>query len=252
MFFPKLRRRAKWVFLALALAFGLGFVGFGVGAGGSGIGDYLADLLNRQPATGEGLSAGEARDRVAKNPDDAEAQLALANALQTDGKTDEAIAALERYTELEPSDGDALQQLAALYDTKAVQAQERASVAQVEAQATLFAADINPSDSRLAQALGQDPISTVLQEETTRQSTAALTEVQEAYRQEAAVYETLTKLLPEDPNMFYELGRSAQFAGDSATAVEAYQQFLRLAPDDPNAPLIREQLKFLRAQGGGG
>jgi tetratricopeptide (TPR) repeat protein len=252
MFFPKLRRRAKWVFLALALAFGLGFVAFGVGAGGSGIGDYIADLLNREPATTEGVSAEEARERLSKNPDDAEAQLALAEALQTEGKTEEAIAAFERYTALRPRDTDALQQLAALWDTKAVQAQERAAAAQVEAQATLFAADLRPTDSRLAQALGQDPITTVLQEETTRQSTAALTEVQEAYRQEAAVYGKLTKLLPEDPNMFYELGRSSQFAGDSATAVAAYEQFLRLAPDDPNAPLIREQLKFLRAQAGGG
>ena len=31
MFFPRLRRQAKWVFLFLALVFALGFVGFGVG-----------------------------------------------------------------------------------------------------------------------------------------------------------------------------------------------------------------------------
>ena len=36
MFFPKLRRRAKWVFAFLALAFGIGFVAFGVGTGVSG------------------------------------------------------------------------------------------------------------------------------------------------------------------------------------------------------------------------
>ena len=34
MFFPRLRRHAKWMFLFLALVFALGFVGFGVGAGG--------------------------------------------------------------------------------------------------------------------------------------------------------------------------------------------------------------------------
>ena len=33
MFFPRLRRHAKWMFLFLALAFGLGFVGFGVEIG---------------------------------------------------------------------------------------------------------------------------------------------------------------------------------------------------------------------------
>jgi len=41
MFFPKLRRNAKWVFLFLALVFALGFVGFGVGAGGVGFGVVL-------------------------------------------------------------------------------------------------------------------------------------------------------------------------------------------------------------------
>ena len=61
MFFPKLRRRAKWVFLVLAVFFGGGFLIFGVGTGaGSGIGDYFADLLNRPistqgPALGRGI-----------------------------------------------------------------------------------------------------------------------------------------------------------------------------------------------------
>ena len=41
MFFPRLRRHAKWMFVFLALVFGLGFVVFGVGAGGTGIGDIF-------------------------------------------------------------------------------------------------------------------------------------------------------------------------------------------------------------------
>ena len=43
MFFPRLRRHAKWMFVLLALVFGLGFVVFGVGAGGTGIGDIFRD-----------------------------------------------------------------------------------------------------------------------------------------------------------------------------------------------------------------
>src|SRR6188768_4524807 len=43
MFFPRLRRHAKWMFLFLALVFALGFVGFGVGAGGVGFGDVIRD-----------------------------------------------------------------------------------------------------------------------------------------------------------------------------------------------------------------
>ena len=40
MFFPRLRRHAKWMFLFLALALGLGFVLFGIGAGGIGLGTW--------------------------------------------------------------------------------------------------------------------------------------------------------------------------------------------------------------------
>ena len=43
MFFPRLRRHAKWMFVLLALVFGLGFVLFGVGAGGVGVGDIFRD-----------------------------------------------------------------------------------------------------------------------------------------------------------------------------------------------------------------
>ena len=32
MFFPRLRRQAKWMFVFLALVFGVGFVIFGVGS----------------------------------------------------------------------------------------------------------------------------------------------------------------------------------------------------------------------------
>ena len=41
MFFPRLRRHAKWMFVFLAVALGGGFVLFGVGAGGTGVGDLF-------------------------------------------------------------------------------------------------------------------------------------------------------------------------------------------------------------------
>ena len=37
MYLPRLRRRAKWVFLLLAVFFAFGLVAFGVGAGGSAV-----------------------------------------------------------------------------------------------------------------------------------------------------------------------------------------------------------------------
>src|SRR5919201_1781894 len=41
MFFPRLRRQAKWVFVFLAVVFAAGFVFFGVGSGSTGISDLL-------------------------------------------------------------------------------------------------------------------------------------------------------------------------------------------------------------------
>src|SRR5215204_6325889 len=116
MFFPKLRRQARWMFVFLALVFGLGFVLFGVGSGSGGLSDLLQgnfDLFGSSDPSEK--DADEARDRIAKNPKDAEAYRLLASSSQTQGEHDEAIAALEEYQKLRPKDTDATAELAALY-----------------------------------------------------------------------------------------------------------------------------------------
>ena len=125
MFFPKLRRRAKWVFLFLAIAFGGSFIFFGVGAGGSGIGDYISDLLNR-PVNSDTPALDDAQEAVAERPNDPEAQLDLARAAQTEGNLDLAVTAYEEYRTMRPEDADALRTLAALYGTQIAEAQQRA------------------------------------------------------------------------------------------------------------------------------
>jgi predicted TPR repeat methyltransferase len=42
-----------------------------------------------------------------------------------------------------------------------------------------------------------------------------------------------------------EVASAAQSAGDVTTAIAAYKAYLKLAPDDPNAPSVRQQLKLL-------
>ena len=84
MFFPRLRRHAKWMFVFLAVALGGGFVLFGVGAGGTGVGDLFR---------GDGGSSGvpsisSAQKKTEQNPKDVEAWRDLSTALQTDGQTD--------------------------------------------------------------------------------------------------------------------------------------------------------------------
>ena len=53
---------------------------------------------------------------------------------------------------------------------------------------------------------------------------------------------------PNDSAVQFSLAQSAEQAGDYATAIKAYQQFIKLAPDDPNVPAIKRQIALLKAQ----
>jgi tetratricopeptide (TPR) repeat protein len=247
MFFPKLRRHAKWMFVFLALAFGVGFVVFGIGA--SGTGASLGDLLRDQGgADDNSISVSDARERVQKNPKDANAQRELATALQEDGKQDEAAAALTRYLELRPKDQDALRELAGLYLTRASKLQREAQEAQARASyLTAGSTFRQPLDVGGESTALQDPIETAISTELNQAVTTAYTASQSAFQQAEQTYERLVVLAPNDPNVQLELAQTAQQGGDYAKAIAAYQQFLKLAPDDPSAPIVKQQIKQLQA-----
>jgi tetratricopeptide (TPR) repeat protein len=252
MFFPRLRRRAKWVFAFLALSFGLGFVVFGVGTGisGTSLGDIFQDILQQRSA-GESASIDEAREKVRENPQDPAAQLELATALQSEGRLQEAITALERYTELRPRDTDALQQLAVLWGTEAAKARQEAEAAAAEAQGANLSASFVQGDSVFLQTLYQTKVSEAISELANARSSEAQTRALEASRNEAGVYERLSVLLPDEAVIFLQLGQAAFAAGDTQAAIKAWERFLELAPDDSSAPLVRQQLELLKGQGTG-
>ena len=54
---------------------------------------------------------------------------------------------------------------------------------------------------------------------------------------------------PEDADAFLQLGQQAETAGREPLARLAYQAFLRIAPDDPNAEAVRERLQELQPGG---
>src|SRR5215467_2321739 len=138
MFFPRLRRHARWMFLLLALVFALGFVGFGVGAGGIGFGDIL------KGKGGSGApSVSDAQKQVNENPKDPQAFRNLATALETQGNTTDAIEALQNYSQLKPKDADALRELAGLYLQQATAAQQQAQNAQLRQAYTASAGQVD-------------------------------------------------------------------------------------------------------------
>jgi tetratricopeptide (TPR) repeat protein len=245
MFFPRLRRHAKWMFLFLALAFGLGFVGFGVGAGGIGVGDVF-----RGTGGASGVpSISKSEQRVLDNPKDAQAFRDLATAHQAAGNTDDAIEALENFAALRPRNTDVLRELAGLYLAKASAAQERGQIADYRAAylapGTAVAGAIRLGDKPV----DPDPISQAVSGQITEDSSAAYFEAQQASAKAVDTYRRITVVLPNDPSVQLELAQAAQSAGDTATTIAAYEAFLKIAPEDPTAVEVRRLLKQLRQFG---
>mgnify|MGYP000271128030 CR=1 FL=1 len=246
MFFTRLRRHAKWMFVFLALVFGLGFVIFGIGSDqGTGIGDILRD---QGGAGGSGLSVNEARERVEDNPKDAAAKRELATALQNEGETAEAITVLSDYLDERPRDDEAWSELAGLHLSRATVLSQRAQEVQLRASYLTFGSTFSTPlqlDDKGA-TLGPDPIEQAITTELTEAVTSAYSRAQASYAEAEKAYEQLAALRPRDPNVQLELAQSAQQSGNTAKAIAAYERFLELAPDDPNAGLVKEQITALK------
>jgi tetratricopeptide (TPR) repeat protein len=242
MFFPRLRRQAKWMFLFLAIAMGGGFVLFGVGAGGIGLGNVF------EGAADSGVpSVSSAEKEAAENPTDPQAFRQLATAHQAAGDTDGAIEALERVVVLRPKNVDALEELASLYLAKADDAQARANDANLRAAYLAPGTTVASSITIGGNPLEADPISNAL---STRLSTIVSTELGEAQQAFASAVSTYKKIVaarPRDPSLLLQLGQAAQNANDNPSAIEAYEKFIRLAPNDPTVPEVKRILRELRA-----
>ena len=246
MFFPRLRKQAKWVFLFLALAMGLGFVAFGVGAGGIGIGDVFRDA-----AGGDGIpSVSEAEQRVAENPRDLEALRELVTANQAAGDTRGAVETLERMVELRPRDADLLRELAGVYLAQASEASERAQTLQFRNAYLAPATTVSGILELGGRPLDVDPITNAVSTSLEDDISMAFGEAQQASQKGVETFKRVASLSPRDPNVQLELAQAAQQAGDNATTIAAYERFLELAPEDPTAPEVRRILKQLRGSAG--
>ena len=243
MFFPRLRRHAKWMFVFLAVALGGGFVLFGVGAGGTGVGD----LFRGNGGASGAPSVSNAQKKTEQNPQDVEAWRELSTALQTDGQTDKAIVAQKQVVVLIPKDADALRELAGLYLAQSTAKQRSAQIVQIQA---AYAGAGQSFPGALVSATGQsivdDKISVVLNAQSSADIQKLVSEARDASSEAVRAYKKIVVLQPGDPNVQLEFAQAAQQAGDVGSAIAAYEAFLKLAPDDPNAPIVKQQLKQLK------
>lgn len=248
LFFSRIRRRAKWVFVFLALVFAGGFVLFGVGSGSSGIGD----LLNGSWIFGSGDKGSttpgvrKAQKLVDANPKAAAGYRALATAYQSAGKPDSAIAPLTKYTQLKPKDSDALLELAALYSGKASRLTTSAQVQQAYPLLVAGTTFMPDAGTELGKALASDQIVAATQSIQSARISELYAQINKAYASQVDVYKRLVALDPEDSTLLIQLASAQQQVGDTAGAIASYQKFLKLAPDDPSVSAVKQQLKALQ------
>jgi regulator of sirC expression with transglutaminase-like and TPR domain len=253
MFFPMLRRQAKWVFVLLAIVFAAGFVFFGVGSGSTGISNLLDNWLNIGKASpGPSISSLQARTRA--HPNDPQAFRNLATAAEGKGKNAVAVQALERLTALRPKDTNALQELAGLYQKQIQDVSSQfvalpiAQVAQTFASSSFYAP---PSTTKLGQAYADgavlgDPINQAISSLASQTQSEYQLKLTNLESKELAAYQNLVRADPSDPTLQVQLAQAAQTLGDTKTAIAAYKRFLKLAPTDPLASAVKQQLKQLQ------
>lgn len=244
MFFPRLRRQAKWVFLLLAVIFAGGFVFFGVGSGSTGLGDLLRGNFNIFGSNSSSTNSSAVKSALKKtqaHPKDPNAWNDLATAYQTDGKLTEANAALEHVLKLKPNDIDALQRVAGFYETQAQNKETEARNLQAQAPLSLAGVLGVSSTSQIGQALNNDPTSQRL----TQQAQAAFTEANTALQKDTDLYKRIAKLQPNDVNTQFHYAQLADLTGDTAAALKAYKQVVKLAPTDPTAQQARQRIAVL-------
>jgi Flp pilus assembly protein TadD len=250
LFFQRLRTHAKWAYVGLAVAFVLGFVLLGVGSGSTGLSDVFQNAFNFGSS---GTSIGSLQHKVEKQPKNATAWRDLATAYEQKQRTSDAVNALERYTALRPKDQTALSELASQYTTLSQTyaadyqaAQDAASAASpgatfAPAASTTFGKIFNDPNGL------QDPIGAVISSQAQQKSQTALASYQGAQRNAETALKRLAKLAPRDVTVQYQLGQAAQQAGDYKGAVAAYSRFLKLSPDDVDAPRVKQLLKQARS-----
>jgi tetratricopeptide (TPR) repeat protein len=247
LFFMKLRRRAKFVYVLLAVLFAVTFAFLGVGSGSSGL-DQLFSNINI--FGGGGNSVSKAQKHIKEHPNAAAGYRELATAYESKGDTDGAISALQSYTRIKAKDAKAWSELAGLQVTQAssfAQAYQDAYTArQLAAPSTPFL-----PGGKLGTALGQSKI----EQAAAQQAEASVTDLQQraqlAYNNAVSSYDQAAKLQPTNANAWILLGQTAQQAGDLATALKGYRRFLKLNPDSTSAKQIKQLIKSLEAAGSG-
>lgn len=246
LFFSRLRGHAKWMFVLLAIVFGTSFVFLGVGSGSAGLGDVFSNVFGG----GSAPSIEKLQKQLAESPRNKTVLTDLAQALERDGRTDEAISAYRTYLLSRPKDAEILSNLALVYQSRAAAAANDANLAIRAAGLAAPAAQFRPGGGALGQALGSfvDPLAQQASSAAESRYQEAFGRYQSANKEALGVYKRLSALAPNDSSALLRYAQAAEAAQDVKTAVSVYTTFVKRFPDDQLAGDARKKIKQLKQQ----
>ncbi len=253
LFFSRLRRHAKVIYVLLAVVFALGFVVLGVGSGSTGIGDVLSNLFKGSSGTSVGSQIKDDQTKITAHPNNMEAYLDLSRLYQQQQNTTAATATLKSALAVQPRNLDVLNQLASIYQGTAETARNNASAAQ----AALTAENATPPgvdlNSTFGQAFTGDPLSQTLK----TQAQTAFTKMSTAFQKAEQVYQqlaTASRGTSQEANAQLQLAsvaqQSLQLSADpkqARIALAAYRRYVKLEPQGAQAQIARQTIAQLQA-----
>jgi cytochrome c-type biogenesis protein CcmH/NrfG len=246
LFFSRLRRHAKVIYILLAVVFAGGFVFLGVGSGSSGIGDLLQGNFFGNSSSSTSSQISDKQKAIQQHPKDINLYLDLAGLYQTDGKEPQAIATLQNAQEVAPRNVDIMNRIAGIYSAQAAREGEKYSALLAAYGQNAAAPPGVDTSSELGQAITSDPYTQGLQ----RQLNEAYTKVTGGYTKAESIYRQAAdaaKGTSAEPTALLNWANAATSANDANGAITAYERFLRVAPDNTNAPTVRQTLAQLKA-----
>jgi tetratricopeptide (TPR) repeat protein len=239
LFFVKLRRGQRWLYLLLALIFALGFVGLGVGSGNGG---GLQGLYNSILGGGGGSSISKAQDEIKSNP--AKGYRDLATAYETNGNPQQAMTALQSLLAIKKTDAATWAELAGLELTSGGNYATQYQQAQQAAQAADPSAPFLPGGT-LGSAVGQNPAYSGASQAAASRTSTLYQQAIGAYDKAVSDYQNATKYAPRNTAYLQELATAAQSAGNNKVAGHALLRYLKVYPNAPQAKQIRKQAESL-------
>jgi cytochrome c-type biogenesis protein CcmH/NrfG len=249
LFFSRLRRHAKVMYVLLALVFVFSFVLLGVGSGSNGISDALQSFFGQNKGSSIGSQIHDKQQAVERSPKNVNLYLDLAGLYQSNNEEGKALATLRQARTVAPRNLDVLNRIASVYGAQAGREGDNyRNVFVVYSQNVTTPPGLD-TNSQIGQALTSDPYSQALQ----TQLNTAYTKVTTAYKKVANVYAQAAQVArgtSDEPNALLQWASASQSANDVVTAITAYQRFLKVAPDNPNATAVKQTLAQLEASAG--